>query len=64
MEYCLNMDWFRYQDNSEYRYIMHGSRKVHQVGGMINVSCLRTQRNDAGEARTGGPTVSSQSLYH
>ena len=30
----------------------------------INVSCTRAQRNDAGEARTRGPSVSSQALYH
>ena len=31
---------------------------------MINVSCLRTQHSDAGEARTQNPSVSSQALYH
>ena len=30
----------------------------------INVSCSRTQHSDAGEARTRGPSVSSQALYH
>ena len=28
------------------------------------MSCSRTQRSDAGEARTRGPSVSSQALYH
>ena len=31
---------------------------------MINVSCSRPQRSDAGEARTRGPSVSIQALYH
>ena len=30
----------------------------------IYVSCSRTQRSNAGEARTRGPSVSSQALYH
>ena len=30
----------------------------------INVSCSRMQCSDAGEARTRGPSVSSQALYH
>ena len=30
----------------------------------INVSCSRTQGSDAGEARSCGPLVSSQALYH
>ena len=30
----------------------------------INVSCTRTQRSDAGEARTRNLSVSSQALYH
>ena len=28
------------------------------------MTCSRTQRSDAGEARTRGPSVSSQALYH
>ena len=28
------------------------------------MSCTRTQRSDAGEARTRGPSVPSQALYH
>ena len=31
---------------------------------MINVSCSRTQRSDAGETRTCGPSVLSHTLYH
>ena len=31
---------------------------------LINVSWPRTQRSEAGEARTRGPSVSSQALYH
>ena len=30
----------------------------------INVSCSKTQSSDASEARTQGPSVLSQTLYH
>ena len=30
----------------------------------MNVSCSMTQRSDVGEARTSGPWVLSQALYH
>ena len=32
--------------------------------GLDNVSCSKTQRSDASDARTHGPSVSSQALYH
>ena len=37
---------------------------LNQCVARINVSCSRTQRSDASEPRTHGPSVSSQALYH
>ena len=45
-------------------YIGTGFPGLNQYWARINLSCLRTQGSDAGEARTRGPSVSSQALYH
>ena len=37
---------------------------LNQYYARINVSCSRTQFSDVGEARTHGPSVLSQALYH
>ena len=43
---------------------VYGARVRACVCVRINVPCSRTQRSGAGEARTRGPSVSSQALYH
>ena len=37
---------------------------LNQYQARNNVSYSRTQHSDAGEAKTRGPSVSSQALYH
>ena len=51
----LNITW------SEIRTGIPG---LNQYQARINVSCSRTQHNEAGEAQTRGPLRSSQGLYH
>ena len=41
-----------------------GLPELNQYLARINVSCSRTQHSDAGDARTHGPSVKSQALYH
>ena len=49
---------------------LHPSQQFFSYVGMglpgltINVSCARTQRSDADEARTRNPSFLSQALYH
>ena len=45
-------------------YVGTGLPGLNQYYARINVSCSRTQRSDPGEARTWGPLVSSQALFH
>ena len=47
-----------------FSYVGTGLPGFNQYLAGINVSCSRTQRSDAGESRTRGPSVSSQALYH
>ena len=46
-----------------FSYKATGLPGLNQYYARINVSCSRTQSSDAGEARTRGPSVSSQALY-
>ena len=48
--------------NSFFSDVGTGLPEVSQYYARINVSCARTQRSDAGEARTHYPSVSSQAL--
>ena len=46
-----------------FSYVGTGLPWLNQDLARINVSCLMTQHSDAGEARTRGPSLSSQALY-
>ena len=60
---CL-LIWFFTSHQQSFSYVGTGLPGLNQYKARINVSCSRTQRSDAGEARTCGPSVSSQALYH
>ena len=47
-----------------FSYVGTGHPALNQYKARINVSCSRTQRSNAGEARTRGLSVSSQALFH
>ena len=47
-----------------FSYVGTGLPGLNQYQARINVSCSRTQHRDASEARTWGPSVSSQVLYN
>ena len=47
-----------------FSYVGTGLPGLNQYQARFNVSCSRTQPIDAGEARTRGPSVPSQALYH
>ena len=47
-----------------YSYVLTGLPVLNQYLAMVNVSCSKTQPNEAGEARIRNPSVSSQALYH
>ena len=50
--------------HQSFSYIGTGLPGLNQYLARINVSCSRTQRSDADESRTHGPSVSSQALSH
>ena len=60
---CL-FDLILYVHSTIFQLCGTGLPGLSQYLARINVSCSRTQRSDAGEARTRGPSVSSQALYH
>ena len=47
-----------------FSYAGTGLPGLNQYLARIDVSCSMTQHSDAGEARTRGPSVSSQALCH
>ena len=47
-----------------FSFVGTGLPGLNQYYARINVSCSRTQHSNAGEARTYGPSVWSQALYH
>ena len=57
-------DLILYVPSRSFSYIGKGLPGLNQYKARTNVSCSRTQRGDAGEARTHGLLVSSQALYH
>ena len=56
--------WFFTSHEQSFSYKGMGLPGLNQDKARINVSCSRTQRSDAGDALTQGPSVSSQALYH
>ena len=56
--------WFFMSHQQSFSYVGTGLPGLNQKKARINVSCSRTQCSDAGEARTSGPSVSSQALHH
>ena len=56
--------WFFTSHQQSFNYKGTDLPWLNQYLARINVSCSRTQHSDAGEARTRGPLVSSQALYH
>ena len=58
--------WFFTSHQQSFIYIGTGLPVLNQClhVARINVSCSGTQHSDAGEARTRGPSVSSQASYH
>ena len=61
---CLCLIWFFTAHQQSFSYVGTGLPGLNQYQAIINVSCTRTQRNDAGEAPTHGPSVSIEALYH
>ena len=57
-------DLILYVQSTIFHLCKDGSSWAEPVLARMNVSCSRTQRSDAGEAWTRGPSVSSQALYH
>ena len=60
---CL-YDLILYVPSTIFQLYRDGSSWVEPVLSLDLCSCSRTQRSDAGEARTRGPSVSSQALDH
>ena len=50
--------------NKFYSYKGTGLPELNEYYARINVSCSKTHGSDAVEARTRGPSVSSQAFYH
>ena len=59
---CLILFFTSHQQSCSY--VGTGLPVLNQYLVRINVSCSRTQRSDAGEARIRRPSVSSQALYN
>ena len=57
-------DLILYVPSTIFQLIGTGLHGLNQYLARINVSCSRTQRNEACEAETRGPLVLSQALYH
>ena len=58
----FDMIWFFTSHQQTFSYVGTGLPWLNQYKAMINVSCSRTQRSDAGEARTCSPSVSKRAL--
>ena len=56
--------WFFTSHQQSFSYVGTSIPGLNRYKARINVSCSRTQRSDAGEARTPGQSVLSQVLYH
>ena len=55
---------FLHSSQKFFSYVGTGLPGLNQYLARINVSFSKTRHSDAGEARTHGPSVSSQALYH
>ena len=62
-KFCL-IDWFFTSQQQLFSDVGTTLPGLHQYLARINVSCPWAQRSGADQARTRGPSVSSQALYH
>ena len=58
----LGIDSLRPTHN--FQLCQEGISALNKYSAGLNMSCARSQRSDAREARSRNPSVSSQALYH